>query len=151
MNVIFSGYTAITPMGRVDMVPFLRRIRGNKHQEFSENERDAAVFALHSAGFGPDVIAPAVRMSFTDVSDLLAGVQRKAVAEEPRVPLKVRRMAERVLIDGRLVHPDASHGTSAGYDHWWCRCVPCCGARAVRAAAQRRRVAERKACHGVDR
>ncbi len=36
-----------------------------------------------------------------------------------------RRMAERVLIDGRLVHPRAPHGTTNGYSYYSCRCTAC--------------------------
>lgn len=152
MTVYFSGYTAITPLGRVDMVPFMRRIKGNKTQEFSADERDAGVLALHAAGFGVNAITAAVNMSGTEVANVLSGDRSASTVEEPVLPLKQRRMAERVLVDGRWVHPDAPHGTSSGYDHWWCRCMPCSGARAVRAAEQRRRAAERKeARRGVHR
>jgi hypothetical protein len=152
MTVIFSGYTAITPLGHIDMVPFLRRVKGNKKQEFSENERDAGVLALHAAGFGMNAITAAVNMSGTEVASVLAGNRSVSTVEEPVVPLKERRMAERVKVNDRLVHPDAPHGTPSGYDHWWCRCMPCTQERAIRAAAQRRKTAERKeARRGMDR
>jgi len=41
---------------------------------------------------------------------------------------RARRRAERVLTNGRLVHPQAPHGTTAGYVTWTCRCVPCTAA-----------------------
>jgi hypothetical protein len=36
-----------------------------------------------------------------------------------------RRYTERVMVDGRWVHPDAPHDTCGGYTNWGCRCVPC--------------------------
>jgi hypothetical protein len=39
---------------------------------------------------------------------------------------RVRLLAQgRVLRDGVLIHPDAKHGTSTGYNHFSCRCRPC--------------------------
>ena len=35
----------------------------------------------------------------------------------------------RILVDGVLVNPDATHGTIAGYTHHCCRCAPCAQAR----------------------
>ena len=45
------------------------------------------------------------------------------------------RLAERVKVDGRDVHPRAKHGTPSGYSYWGCRCAPCTSAinRHVRA------------------
>lgn len=40
----------------------------------------------------------------------------------------MRRRAERTVVHGRLVHPDAPHGTTAGYVTWTCRCIPCTAA-----------------------
>jgi len=49
--------------------------------------------------------------------------------------LRAKRMAERVLVNGRLVHPKPKHGTTNGYFHYGCRCVDC---TAARTAAQKR-------------
>jgi len=49
------------------------------------------------------------------------------------------RRAERVEIDGRLVHPDAPHGTSPGYSAWACRCRPCTAAHTKANMASRER------------
>lgn len=35
------------------------------------------------------------------------------------------RRSERVLVDGVMVHPDATHGTESGYQNHICRCRPC--------------------------
>ncbi len=50
------------------------------------------------------------------------------------------RMNERVLVDGRLVHPRAPHGTRSGYQNWGCRCVPCTRANTEAMAARRERL-----------
>jgi hypothetical protein len=41
-----------------------------------------------------------------------------------------RRMAERVLVDGRWIHPNSqiTHGKRATYVNWGCRCMSCCAA-----------------------
>jgi hypothetical protein len=36
-----------------------------------------------------------------------------------------KRRAERVLIDGLWVHPNAPHGKLHAYTNWTCRCTPC--------------------------
>jgi len=48
-----------------------------------------------------------------------------------------RLRAERVEVDGRLVHPRAPHGTHNGYTSWSCRCPPC--TEAARIGGQRYR------------
>lgn len=152
MSVVFSGFTAITPRVRVDMVPLMRLLEGDKTAEVPEFERDAGIIALRAAGVPLWRICKAFSMSGTEIDNVLTGARTVSTVEEPVLPLKQRRMAERVLIDGRWVHPDAPHGSASGYDHWWCRCVPCSQARAVRAAEWRRMTAERKeARRGVHR
>lgn len=42
--------------------------------------------------------------------------------------MRDRRRAERTEVDGRLVHPDATHGTRSGYEYHGCRCVDCTAA-----------------------
>lgn len=39
--------------------------------------------------------------------------------------LRRRRREERVLVDGRLVHPTAEHGKDTTYQNYACRCEPC--------------------------
>lgn len=43
----------------------------------------------------------------------------------PSAAERAERMAERVEIDGRLVHPRATHGTMTGYNNFGCRCLDC--------------------------
>ena len=52
-----------------------------------------------------------------------------------RAELRAKRMAQRQLVDGRLVNPNAAHGTWGGYTNWFCRCPRCRDAntRAMRA------------------
>lgn len=40
------------------------------------------------------------------------------------------RRAERILVDGRLIHPRAKHGTASSYAHFGCQCKPCTAANA---------------------
>ena len=47
-----------------------------------------------------------------------------------------RRKENRVLVDGRLVHPDAPHGYESGYQGFGCRCLECV---ATSTAARRER------------
>lgn len=54
-------------------------------------------------------------------------------ASARRRRLRRARRAERVLIDGRLVHPKAPHGTAGGMQNWGCQCDPCRTANSVAA------------------
>lgn len=45
-----------------------------------------------------------------------------------------KRYAGRVEVSGRLVHPDAPHGTTGGYHNYGCRCADCSSAVRRRAA-----------------
>ncbi len=60
---------------------------------------------------------------------------------------RLTRIAERVEIDGRSVHPNAPHGTDNGYLNYYCRCEPCAAAGSKRNAAgrERRRAAKERA------
>lgn len=40
------------------------------------------------------------------------------------------RRKERILVDGRLIHPRAKHGTASAYAHFGCQCKPCNAANA---------------------
>jgi hypothetical protein len=55
---------------------------------------------------------------------------------------KAHKLAERVLVDGFLMHPRAPHGTSGGHSNWGCSCAPC---REAWAAECRRMKANRAA------
>jgi hypothetical protein len=52
--------------------------------------------------------------------------------------LRAQRLAQRVLVDGRLVHPHARHGEAASYHNWGCRCPACTEATRVRYGRPRR-------------
>lgn len=60
---------------------------------------------------------------------------------------KARRLAQRVIVDGRLVHPDARHGKATSYGNYGCRCELC--AAAWREAVKAKR-AERRATRVLD-
>jgi hypothetical protein len=59
---------------------------------------------------------------------------------------RVARIAERVTIAGREVHPRALHGTDNGYLNYYCRCKPCVAAGSKRNAANRERRRAAKEC-----
>jgi len=140
VSVYFSGYTAITPLGTVDMVPFLRRFKGLK-DPIPEFELDAGIIALNASGIEGWRIANALHMSAETVNRVLDGTLRHAQPERRKrtnpnknanhKALLERRHAERVLIDGRLVHPDATHGLNSSYAGYGCRCIPCSAAHTV--------------------
>src|SRR5882724_10676585 len=56
---------------------------------------------------------------------------------------RARRLPERVVIDGRLVHPRANHGVGNAYTNFGCRCEPCTSA--WRASVRKRRMSRRAA------
>lgn len=41
---------------------------------------------------------------------------------------KENRLAERVDVNGVMIHPRATHGTANGYRNYGCRCDPCVAA-----------------------
>jgi len=49
--------------------------------------------------------------------------------------------AERVEVDGRLVHEKAPHGTLNGYSHYGCRCEPCFNVQSEANRNRRQKVA----------
>lgn len=51
--------------------------------------------------------------------------QRKQYLREYKAKQREERYAQRVLIDGKLVHPDAPHGSQHAYSAYGCKCVPC--------------------------
>ena len=54
------------------------------------------------------------------------------------------RSGERTMVDGRLVHPYAKHGTYSTYSNYCCRCEPCTAANATYVAEKRSRVRAKK-------
>ncbi|MDF2969263.1 MAG: hypothetical protein K0Q93_3041 [Nocardioidaceae bacterium] len=49
----------------------------------------------------------------------------KAIHLGEQRAIRQRRRAERVEVDGALVHPSAKHGTASGYGYFACRCPAC--------------------------
>lgn len=139
MTVYFDGFTAKTPLGPVDMVPLLRRMQGDRNSPINEFERDAAVLALQATGISMHDIPTILGISYTTASDIASGKPRhlkqipmsKSDRYDRARALMLKRHAERVLVDGRLVHPDCVHGEDASYRHYGCRCVPCSEAHTV--------------------
>lgn len=150
--VRFDGYTARTPLGAVDMVPLLRRMEGDKKAPINESERDAAVFALSAAGVPIQDIQSLLEISWQTATDILSGRRKRAKTElaplsrqdknERYRALVQKRRAERVLIDGRLVHPSCEHGKNSSYTGYGCQCTPCSEAHTV---ARRESYARKKA------
>jgi len=143
MSILFSGYTAVTPLGTVDLVPFLRKLR-HLDAEIPDFEMDAGIIALNAAGIPGWRIANALHMSAETVNKVLSGEFRHVhPVMAPRTnadkymrhkALIEKRHAERVLIDGRLIHPYCEHGKNSAYTGYGCRCLPC-----ERAHAEKRR------------
>lgn len=60
------------------------------------------------------------------------------VEKMPDIERARRRRRERVVIDGRLVAPNAGrHGLYTTYGNWSCRCKPCTDAHAAEVARKR--------------
>jgi hypothetical protein len=136
--VTFSGYTARTPFGPVDIVPFLRRLEGHPDQPILRDERDAGILALRAAGIESWRIANALNMSVTSVEGVLRQKPKRSAIPTSRSDkydrwraAMDRRRAERVLIDGRLVHPRCVHGKNSSYTGYGCQCEPCSEAHTV--------------------
>jgi hypothetical protein len=148
---MIADLTIRTRLGAVDLVPFLRRDEGNEGVELHQWERRPAVLALDARGWHPERIAHATGLLVDVVHEVLAGWTPPPPKPAPtpsavsQASLRQRRRAERILIDGRLVHPDAPHGRPVGYRHWGCQCELCSTARALHSADLRRKTAERKA------
>lgn len=115
------------------MVPFMRLLEGDKTVQVHDFERDAGIVALYAAGVPTWRICKAFNMSAAVVNDILAGKEPKRregpmAASEKYDRWKAgqaRRYAQRVMVGGRLVHPNAVHGSNASYTGYGCRCVPC--------------------------
>ena len=144
---MIADLTIRTRLGAVDLVPFLRRDEGQHGVELLDWERRPAVLALTDRGWHPERIAHATGLRVGDVHDVLAD---RDPSPEPK-PVqswsekRASRWAERILVDGRMVHPDAPHGTTTGYAHWGCRCIPCGDAQSLYKAMAKRALDERRA------
>ena len=156
MTVYFNGYTAKTPRGPVDMVPLMRRLNGDLKAPINESERDAAVLALHALGVPVRTLPSLLDISWETAQDVLSGKRRqRADAFTPPQSredkndrwraLVLRRKAERVEVDGRLVHPSCVHGEASSYKNYGCQCDPCTVAHRVKMRAQNARRKAREA------
>lgn len=144
--VTFTGLTAYTPAGHVDMVVVDRILEGDRTARVAPGERRAAILALSSLGMPVDRIAMALNIhkasalevvtAFMEGRDPAPLMSSYTVDRRDR---RERRRSERRLVDGCLVHPEAKHGTSLGYREFGCECSPCKRANADEAAARRRK------------
>lgn len=161
---MLQDLTAHTSYGACDLVPFLRRDAGQKARVF-DWERPAAAVALHRRGWEVGRIAKATGWDQERVREVLDGVHRPVLevrasqrhtvgvdidevtlrrlerAREKSQRTRARRLAERVMDQGRLVHPRAPHGQPHTYKNWGCHCHPCTAAYSVerRRARQQQR------------
>lgn len=139
--------TVRTPADTCDLVPFLRRDAG-VDVDLIDWEKPAAMLALHCRGWTTQRIADAVGLSYETVHETLLA-HRDSMDEEAarrvtdsRGPADAgdisdegrryrRRLAQRVIRDGRWFHPGVTHGRRSAYSSYGCRCVPCSDAAAV--------------------
>jgi hypothetical protein len=69
---------------------------------------------------------------------------------DPNAPKRTQKewraelAAERVMVDGKMVHPNAPHGTITGYSSYSCRCQPCRTENTKSCAARKARQKERE-------
>lgn len=153
-DLVFArwGMTMRTPEGPVDLVPLFRRLEGDKETPVASDEKDAAVLALTHLGVATHLMHKVLHMSHSEVKAVLSkhGMEPvmtggafswTAVAYPSQGGLGARRRAQRVLVDGRLVHPEANHGSNYAYTDYFCRCVPCSDAHNVAMAERKARKA----------
>jgi hypothetical protein len=125
-SLLRDGLTVHTELGTVDMVAVVRRLEGDKNVDIHSWEREPAVLAMYRRGYPTYEISRVTTLNPASVNEILAKFCPTFTPEEEDKPDRYRRrMAERVLIDGELVHPEAPHGKKSGYVHWACRCTPC--------------------------
>jgi hypothetical protein len=135
VSLLRDGLTPHTERGTVDMVAVLRRMKGDESAEIYPWEREAAVLAMYRRSRPSYEISKVTSLSPAEVNKVLAKYCPSFTLEEEQRPDRYRRrMAERVLVDGCLVHPKAPHGKKSGYVHWACRCTPCIVANRTRVA-----------------
>lgn len=136
---MFSDLTIRTRLGAVDLVPFLRRDEGATGVEVREWERRPAVLALTERGWHPERIAYATGLRVADVHETLAGWEppppppRALTVAEHAQNTRARRRAERVMVDGHWVHPNAPHGTPSAFKNFGCWCDLCRAAKRPKA------------------
>lgn len=146
------GMSMRTPKGSVDLVPLFRRLDGDSDVPILAGEKNAAVLALTYLGTPLDYIHRALNMSHADVKDLILAhgmvpvslvepepISYVALAYTSNSQRRNKRKADRVLAGGRLVHPEAPHGSDTGYTEFGCQCAPCSAAHAAKLAERRSR------------
>lgn len=63
---------------------------------------------------------------YSTYSNGRCGCQRcKAAFAAKMRSLRQARHAERINVNGRLIHPNATHGTTTGYVYYGCQCEAC--------------------------
>lgn len=141
------GMTMRTPAGSVDLVPLFRKLDGESADVLAD-ERDAAVLALTHLGHPVQRICSILNTHAERVREVLAerGVAEVAVPKAISMEAVVRttttqrrayRRGERIEVDGRMVHPEAPHGTDLGYTDYCCECGPCKAAHTAKLAEYR--------------
>ncbi|MEU6858852.1 hypothetical protein AB0B28_08270 [Glycomyces sp. NPDC046736] len=157
--------TVRTLYGAVDLVPLLRRLQGEKTPGIPEWERPAAVAALTDMSIPIRDIAAILGVSFSVATAEVRAYERdrhrhqvieRAVVghaiwvarsqarqrertKAANAKARAKRLAERTLVDGYLVHPRAPHGTNTGYNGFGCRCRGPQGCHEAHMRAQRER------------
>jgi len=152
-DFIDCGMTMYTPAGPVDLVPLNRRLEGDRTADVVEDERNAAILALTHLGHTVERIAKILNMHPARTREVLLsfgmvevpadsdGIAWTGVAYTSAAKRRAKRKAERIEVDGRLIHPDAPHGTDYAYTDFGCHCVPCSAAHAKALADTRRKKA----------
>lgn len=71
-----------------------------------------------------------------------------AASRDYKTEVRKRQLQRRVLVDGRLVHPDVEHGRENSYTNWGCRCQPCTTANTAAVRKYRRSIREHQTTTG---
>lgn len=91
--MILPDLTAKTPLGAVDLVPFLRRDAGTHGAEMREWERAPAALALARIGWHPERIGKAVGLSSGRVHELLGDQEANREAQERKAAARAEHTA----------------------------------------------------------
>lgn len=124
-----ADLTVRTELGSVDMAAVARIDAGERSVRLPEHERHPAVLVLHRCGWDLARISRVTGTNPATVADLARQYCPTDIPTGPAERDRYRsRLAQRYLLDGRWVHPEAPHGKKTGYVHWGCRCVSCTAA-----------------------